>query len=231
MMSENLRGFNLIFVAIFFFFILLFPAAVAYTIAVKIYTSVIIPVWLMPAFIYFSGLSYAALFMLESYIILKIIFNPKQKEGVFNIDEINPAIIYSALSDIFMRLNEKIFSMLLIPAMFYSNLIMKVFGKHCGKKGLINRVIEPYLTSIGDELIMGLGVLITGHELVGKKAILKGVTIGNRVTIGANSIISAGTVIEDEVVIGANSFVKKNSILKKGGFYAGSPAILKKRKN
>lgn len=230
MISNNLRGINLIILVSLFFFFLLNPAIIVYCLMSKVYLFYAIPLWILPLFIYFSGLMYAFLFLFESFIVLKLIFNPKEKEGEYDINEINPSIIYSTLSNIFIRLNEKIFSTLFIPEMFYSNLLFKIFGKHCGKKSLINHVMEPYLTSIGDEFVMGLGVILVCHELVGKKVIYKGITIGNRVTIGANSIISCGTIIEDDVIIGANSFVKKNSILKKGNFYAGSPVEIKKRK-
>ncbi|MFA5303397.1 MAG: DapH/DapD/GlmU-related protein [Candidatus Nanoarchaeia archaeon] len=230
MLTNNLRGFNLVLISIPFFILILNPAIMVYYFAQKIYSYISVS-WILPLIFYFSLLSYAILFMIESYIILKILFNPKNKEGTFNIHKTTPEILYYSISEILMKINERIFSMLLIPQSVYGNIIFKLFGKHCGKKSLINPIYDPYLTSIGDECIIGFGVIILGHEISGQRIILKEVKIGNRVTIGANSIISPGVIIEDDVIVGAKSYVKKNSILKKGGFYVGCPAELKEKKS
>ncbi|MDD4353761.1 MAG: DapH/DapD/GlmU-related protein [Candidatus Nanoarchaeia archaeon] len=229
MLTESLRGFNLVLVSISFLTIVLWPAVLIYYLFQNFYNWVNIA-WLFPLFVYFGFLSYGILFLIQSYVFLKIIFNPKEKTGNFDINKPNKAIIYYSISSIFMRIIEKIFSILLIPTVFYANLIFKLFAKHCGKKSLINPIPDPYLISIGDECVMGRGVLIIGHEISGTRIIIKEVLIGNRVTIGANSIISPGVIIEDDVIVGANSYVKKDSVLEKGGFYVGNPAKLKKRK-
>jgi hypothetical protein len=228
MITNSLRGFNLILISLPFFFLIINPILIVYYFAEKLYSLAGLP-WLLPVFLYFSLLSYAFLFLLESYIILKIIYNPKIKEGTYDINKLNPAIIYYSLSETILKLNEKIFSMLLIPQAIYANIIFKLFAKHCGKKSLINPINDPYLVSIGDECIIGFGVLIIGHEIAGSRIILKEVKIGNRVTIGANSIISPGVIIEDDVVVGAKSYVRKDSVLKRKGFYVGCPAKLKRK--
>jgi len=229
MFSNSFRGINLVLFSIPFFFYILIPGVIVYNLALKVYNIINIP-WILPLIIYFSLLSYAMLYLIQSFILLKLIFNPKKKEGEFDVNKLNPAIIYYSLSDIILSVVEKIFSVSLIPQPFYSNLIMKLFGNSCGKRNLINPVKDPYLLSLSDDSIIGFGVLILGHEIVGKKIILKRIKIGSRVTIGANSIISPGVIIEDDVIVGANSYVKKYSVLKKGGFYVGSPAKLKARK-
>lgn len=227
-MIRSLRGINLILISIPFFFLILAPAVIVYYFAYNLYIYLALP-WAFPLIIYFSLFSYALLFLFETYIILKIIFNPKEKQGTFSTDILNPAIIYYSLSENLLLICEKLFTLLLMPQAVYGNIIFKLFGKHCGQKSLINPIHDPYLVSIGEESIIGFGVLIIGHEISGKRIILKEIKIGNRVTIGANSIISPGVIIEDDVIIGAKSYVKKDSILKKGGFYVGIPAKLKER--
>ncbi|MDD5054202.1 MAG: DapH/DapD/GlmU-related protein, partial [Candidatus Nanoarchaeia archaeon] len=202
---------------------------IVYPIASKVHGLINIPL-LLPIIVYFSLLFYALLYTFQSFIFLKIIFNPKKKEGIFNINELNPAVLYYSLSNVIITSIEKIFSVLIVPQAFYGNLIMKLFGKKCGKGSLVNPVKDPYLVSLGNDSIIGFGAIITGHEIVGKKIFLKGIDIGDRVTIGANAIISGGAVLEDDVIVGANSYVKKNAVLKKGKFYVGCPAKIKIKK-
>ncbi len=229
MLTNSLRGFNLLLIALAFLIIIIWPMILIYYLFYQLYSLINI-FWLLPLFFYLGLLSYGAVFIAQTYFILKVLFNPKIKTGIYDINKPNPAIIYYSISSIFMRVIEKIFGTLLIPSTFYANLIFKLFAKHAGKKSLINPIPDPYLVSLGDECVIGRGVLILGHEICGSKIILKEVKIGNRVTIGANTIISPGVIIEDDVIIGANSYVKKDSILKKGGFYVGNPAILKEKK-
>ena len=70
--------------------------------------------------------------------------------------------------------------------------------------------------SIGEKCEFGPGVLIYDHDhdfrvgLEKKEYKCSDVVIGNRVWIGANTVILRGTVIGDDCVIGAGSVVKGN---------------------
>lgn len=227
MISDSLRGFNLIMISAAFFFVILNPAVIAYFAASWAYAMLGIN-WTFPIILYFSLILYVAILTIEAFIILKVIYNPKIKQGVFSVDSPTPAVVYYALSETLMRTIEKVFSMLLIPPAVHGNILLKIFGKKCGTRNLINPINDPHLTSIGNDCIIGFGAMILGHEIKGKRIILKEVKIGNKVTIAAHVIISPGVVIEDDVVVGAKSYVLKDAVLKKGGFYVGCPAKLKK---
>lgn len=177
-----------------------------------------------PIILYLLLLYYSLNFLLVNFIILKIIFNPKNKQGFYELDSLNPAIIYYTLNEVLIRINEELFRILLIPKALYAEILFSLFGAKKGKNVHLNPVKDPYLVEIGDNTIIGQDSFLLGHEIVNNKIYLKKVKIGKNVTIGAQAIISPGCIIEDNVIVGANSFVKKNSVLKKGYFYAGSPA-------
>lgn len=185
---------------------------------------------LLPLLIYLGLFVYTIIFLTESFIILKIVFNPKKKEGVYSLFSMQPAVLYYIFNELFLRINEKLFSMLLIPSAIYSDVLFKIFGLKCGKNIMLNPIKDPYLTEIGDDSVIGQGVLILCHSIVRDNITLKRVKIGKNVTIGVNSIISPGVIIEDNVIIGANSFVKQNATLEKNSFYAGVPAKILEKK-
>ena len=77
--------------------------------------------------------------------------------------------------------------------------------------------IDPshtWLITIGDEVTLAPRVQILAHDASTKHhlgmTILGKVTIGNRVFIGASSIIMPGVTIGDNVIIGAGSIVTKD---------------------
>jgi acetyltransferase-like isoleucine patch superfamily enzyme len=64
--------------------------------------------------------------------------------------------------------------------------------------------------------------------MMGSPDISKEIVIGNNVWIGRSCLICEGSIIEDGVVVGAHSVVK--GVLEKDGIYAGTPAILIKKR-
>ena len=179
---NSLRGFNLILISLSFLIIILWPMILIFYLFHQLYLLINI-FWLVPLFAYAGLLSYGALFLIQTYVILKVLFNPKVKTGTYDIANPNPAIIYYAASSIFIAVIEKIFETLLVPQTFYANFVFKIFAKYAGKGSLINPIPDPYLVSIGIASAIGRGVLIVGHEISGTRIILKEVKIGNRVTI------------------------------------------------
>jgi maltose O-acetyltransferase len=83
-----------------------------------------------------------------------------------------------------------------------------------------------WLISIGDDVYLTSGTVILAHDsstvmFLGYTRIGK-VVIGNRVFIGANSVILPGVTIGDDVVIGAGSIVSMN--IPSGSVAKGVPA-------
>lgn len=85
---------------------------------------------------------------------------------------------------------------------------------------------HSWLISIGNNVTLAPNVHVLAHDAstymhLGYTKIKK-VSIGNKVFIGANSVIMPGVIIGDNVIIGAGSVVTKN--VPNDSIYAGNPA-------
>lgn len=99
-------------------------------------------------------------------------------------------------------------------------------GAKVGKNTIISttRLWDCDLIKIGDNCVIGGNVAISGHITTTMgKGILKKVQIGNRVTIGADTMIFPGVTIEDNVIVGACSMVPEDSHLEAHSIYVGVP--------
>lgn len=90
-------------------------------------------------------------------------------------------------------------------------------------------IIDPshcWLIEIGDDVTLAPHVHILAHDASTKLALgytkIGNVKIGNRVFIGASSIILPGVTIGDDVIVGAGSIVCKD--VPSGCLFAGNPA-------
>lgn len=83
-----------------------------------------------------------------------------------------------------------------------------------------------WLTTIGDDVTLGPRVQILAHDASMHGALgytrIGRVTIGDRVFIGAGSIVLPGVTIGSDVVVGAGSVVTKD--IPSGKVFAGNPA-------
>ena len=103
---------------------------------------------------------------------------------------------------------------------------MKV-GKNFGRlNGVILDPSHCWLIEIGDDVTLAPRVHILCHDASTKTFMnytkIGNVTIGNRVFIGAESVVLPGVTIGDDVVIGANSTVTHN--IPSNSVAVGSPA-------
>lgn len=118
---------------------------------------------------------------------------------------------------------------------------MKV-GRNFGRlNGVILDPSHCWLIEIGDDVTLAPRVHILCHDASTKTFLnftkIGRVTIGNRVFIGAESVVLPGVTIGDDVIIGANSTVTHN--ISSNSVAVGSPArvictleeYLKKEKN
>ena len=121
---------------------------------------------------------------------------------------------------------------------FLSRLRGEVTTEELVRRGLVvgknlkrlNQVIiddsHTWLIEIGDDVSLGPRVHILAHDASTKTHLgytkIGRVTIGNRVFIGAESVILPGVTIGDDVIIGANSTVTHD--VPAGTVAVGSPA-------
>jgi len=89
-------------------------------------------------------------------------------------------------------------------------------------------ILDPPLTRIGANTIIGHDAAIFSHVIEGRRLELRSVRIGDGVTIGAGAIIMAGVLIGDGAIISAGSVVIKDSRIGPREVWGGMPARLLK---
>jgi hypothetical protein len=89
-------------------------------------------------------------------------------------------------------------------------------------------ILDPPLTRIGANTIIGHDAAIFSHVIEGSRLELHSVQIGDGVTIGAGAIIMAGVQIGDGAIISAGSVVTKDSRIGPREVWGGMPARLLK---
>jgi len=89
-------------------------------------------------------------------------------------------------------------------------------------------ILDPPLTIIGANTIIGHDAVIFSHVIEGKRLELKAVRIGDGVTIGATAVVMAGVQIGDGAIVSAGSVVTKDSRIGAREVWGGMPARLLK---
>jgi acetyltransferase-like isoleucine patch superfamily enzyme len=85
-------------------------------------------------------------------------------------------------------------------------------------------LLDPPLTRIGANTIIGQHALLIAHVIEGKRLAQHRIIIGNNVTVGAHAVIMAGVTIEDNAIIGVGAVVPKGSHVSAGEVWGGVPA-------
>jgi len=85
-------------------------------------------------------------------------------------------------------------------------------------------LLDPPLTRIGSNTIIGHDAVIFAHVIEGARLELKAVVIGNTVTIGATAVVMAGVHIGDHAIVSAGAVVTKDTYIGAGEVWGGIPA-------
>lgn len=85
-------------------------------------------------------------------------------------------------------------------------------------------MLDPALTEIGSNSIVGHDAVIFAHVIEGERLELQPVRIGDNVTIGATAVIMAGVKIGDGSIISAGAVVTKDSCIGAAEVWGGIPA-------
>ncbi|MRX08998.1 acyltransferase [Pseudoduganella sp. FT25W] len=85
-------------------------------------------------------------------------------------------------------------------------------------------LLDPPLTHIGSNTIIGHDAVIFAHVIEGPKLELKAVHIGNTVTIGAKAVVMAGVQIGDNAIVSTGAVVTKDTQIAAGEIWGGIPA-------
>ncbi|HJV26877.1 MAG TPA: DapH/DapD/GlmU-related protein [Aromatoleum sp.] len=85
-------------------------------------------------------------------------------------------------------------------------------------------ILDPPLTSVGDNCIIGHDAVMFSHAVEGDDLSLAPIVIGHNVTIGAKAVIQPGVVIEDGAIVAVNAVVSKGTHIAAGELWGGIPA-------
>jgi acetyltransferase-like isoleucine patch superfamily enzyme len=85
-------------------------------------------------------------------------------------------------------------------------------------------LLDPPLTRIGANSIVGHDAVIFAHVIEGSRLELRAVEIGSGVTIGATAVVMAGVHIGDGAIVSAGAVVAKDTRIGAGEVWGGIPA-------
>ncbi len=87
-------------------------------------------------------------------------------------------------------------------------------------------ILDPPLTEIGDNSIIGHAATLYSHAIEGHHFSLQRIVLGNNVTVGAHAIIMSGVTVGDGAIVSAGAVVKKGTQIGPGEHWGGVPARL-----
>jgi acetyltransferase-like isoleucine patch superfamily enzyme len=85
-------------------------------------------------------------------------------------------------------------------------------------------ILDPPLTRIGDNSIIGHDAVLFSHAIEGRNFSLNAIRIGNNVTIGATAVIMSDVEIGDGAIISAGAIVTKGTRIGACEVWGGVPA-------
>jgi non-ribosomal peptide synthetase-like protein len=103
---------------------------------------------------------------------------------------------------------------------------LRANGARIGRRVFVNTlsIADHNLIELGDDVVLGADVHISGHTVEGGVVKTGRVRVGSNVTIGLGSIIDVGVEIGSRCEVGALTFVPKHARLEADGTYVGIPA-------
>ena len=91
-------------------------------------------------------------------------------------------------------------------------------------------LLDPPLTYIGDNCIIGHDAVLFSHAIEGRHLSLSAIRIGNDVTVGAAAVLMSGVTIGDGAIVSAGAVVTKGTSIGAGEIWGGVPARLLMRR-
>lgn len=107
-----------------------------------------------------------------------------------------------------------------LKTLVYSFLGTK-FGSNSFSPGTI---LDPPLTEIGDNTIIGHAATLYSHAIEGHHFSLAKIVLGNNVTVGAGAIIMSDVIVGDGAIVSAGAVVKKGTRIGAAEHWGGVPA-------
>lgn len=106
-------------------------------------------------------------------------------------------------------------------------LVYLALGAKLGRNTYIAGVVlDPPLTFMGDNCLIGHDAVLFSHAIEGRHFSLSAIRIGNDVTIGATAVLMSGVTIGDGAIVSAGAVVIKGTRIGAGETWGGVPAKL-----
>ncbi len=107
-------------------------------------------------------------------------------------------------------------------------LVYALLGTKIGSNSFVpGTILDPPLTEIGDNTIIGHAATLYSHAIEGSHFALAKVVLGSNVTVGAGAIIMSDVTVGDGAIISAGAVVTKGSRIGPNEHWAGVPAVRK----
>jgi serine acetyltransferase len=104
-------------------------------------------------------------------------------------------------------------------------LVYSMLGTKIGSNSFSpGTILDPPLTEIGDNTIIGHAATLYSHAIEGHHFSLQRIVLGNNVTVGAHAIIMSGVTVGDGAIVSAGAVVKKGTRIAPGEHWGGVPA-------
>lgn len=104
-------------------------------------------------------------------------------------------------------------------------LVYSLLGTKIGSNSFSpGTILDPPLTEIGDNSIIGHAATLYSHAIEGHHFALERIVLGNNVTVGAHAIIMSGVTVGDGAIVSAGAVVKKGTHIGPGEHWGGVPA-------
>lgn len=101
-----------------------------------------------------------------------------------------------------------------------------LFGTRVGGRvAIAGKILDPRLTVLEDNCILGEGCIVTSHTMVQDRFILRGVWVGKGATVGVGSILMPGVKIGPGAVVLPGSVLKADTVVPAGELWGGIPAV------
>ena len=105
-----------------------------------------------------------------------------------------------------------------------------LFGARVGSQvAVAGKIIDPRLTILDDNCILGEGCILTSHAMVKDRFILRAIRVGREATVGVGSILMPGVNIGPGALILPGSVLSAGTEVPAGELWGGIPAVRIKR--
>jgi len=176
----------------------------------------------------FRGLTIVGGTILLFYVYAILSFRLMHRLRPFPSGEIDAGSKDEQRAFVYLLFHLMVFNPLLFTRVFpvpMMRLVLQALGARFGANSFsVGIVMDPLFLTVGKDSIIGNNAMVISHVIEGDKFGFYPIKIGNRVTVGAGSIVMAGVEVGDDATIAVQSVVSKGTTIAAGETWGGTPA-------